>query len=142
VCGTTSDTVPVCGTCPNGPYGYIRTIEIPASGPVMLTSATLTIECGFTVAPCGIPTPGTPCKWVLGVTAQPYYLCDGERIAGGAGGYSLRYERPCCDYLQGPAGVYTLSSADTVNGTYSDRVGCLARQWTRQFGLTATVAEV
>ena len=142
VCGTASDTVPVCGTCPNGPYGYSRTTALPASGPVILTSASLRIESGFTVEPCGIPTSGTPVKWVLEVTASPYYTCDGERIAGGSGGYSLRYERPCCDYLQGPAGVYTLFGADTVNGTYSDRVGCLARQWTRQFGLTATVTEV
>ena len=139
-CGFTQDTVEVCTTCPSGPQRFARTLEIPASGPVILKGASIGIESGFTISPCGAPTAGTPVQWVLQMTANPYYICDGERIYGGAGGYTLRYVKPCCSYLDGPVGTYTLQG--DPNQSYTQQTECLITQLTAQFSPTAIVTEV
>ena len=140
VCGFTQDTVQVCTHCPSGPQQWSRNLEIPASGPVVMNFARIGIESGFTVTPCGTPTAGTPVQWVLEIGAQPYYDCDGERIGGGAAGYSLRYVKPCCNYLDGPTGTYTLAGDPYQSSTQN--TGCLITQTTAQFSPTAIVTEV
>lgn len=139
VCGIANDTVQVCGNCPIGAYAYGRVNEIPASGPVVLASASISIESGFTVDPCGVPTNGTPVRWVLGIAARPYYTCNDEVILGGAGGYTLRYVKPCCSYLDGPEGTYTL---DGTYGSSTTQTPCLITQITQQYSQTAVVTEV
>ncbi len=140
ICGFTEDTVSICGNCPNGPWQYARRTYLPAPGPVILEYATLGIESGFTISQCGAPAAGTPVQWVLSIDARPYYTCEGQRVFGGAAGYSLRYVKRCCNYLEGPVGTYTLQG-DTNQG-YTQQTECDITQLTAQFSPTATVTEV
>lgn len=139
-CGFTQDTVTVCAHCPSGPYQYSRMHYLGAPGPVIFESAALFIESGFTISPCGAPAAGTPVQWVLGFAARPYYMCNGQRVFGGAGGYNVRYVKRCCNYLEGPVGTYTLQG--DPNQSYTQQESCTITQLTAQFSPTAIVTEV
>lgn len=106
-----------CGSCRGCSFGWeTETWRVIGGGQIYVSHSSLYISewptgfiCGSTVAH-GI-------KWVLEVQlAQDFIDCDGNVTIGGLPG-SWFYYKPCCNALEGPAGVY-LPRQDAL-GTWS-----------------------
>lgn len=106
-----------CGGCCGCLFGwYTEVRRVISGGRIYVSSSTLTMSQWPTGFICG-STPTSGIEWVLTLKfAQDYIDCDGNVTIGGLGG-SWVYYKPCCNALEGPAGVYL--PRQTVPGYYT-----------------------
>ena len=138
-CNVSQGVTSACGNCPTGAQPYYFTNYHPMSGDVLHNFGRLYIEPGVAFDPCGAPVSGTPVRWILEIGAAGRYVCNGITTMNAPGGFSARYVKPCCSYLDGPVGVYQLQG---TYGSTTQTTPCSIRQTSAQFSPTATVREV
>ena len=106
-----------CGSCQGCKIGWYTEIRrVIGGGQIYVSHSSLNMSQWPTSFICG-STVAHGIEWVLEVQlAQDFIDCDGNVIIGGLPG-SWFYYKPCCNALEGPAGVY-LPRQDAL-GTWS-----------------------
>lgn len=121
------------------PNQWINSYRQYASRAMIVTkSASLNFICGFGYSrPCGPnPRDATFCRFELTVNLQVRVECPS---GGNVTSTGISYVKPCCDYSEGPVGIYTRVDGDPADFTFTDTNECRVISQTFNTSTTATV---